>query len=188
MEKGIFRWLICALFCVCFTKTPAQNSIGIFDDQSDVGPVKHKGNAVYDAATQQYHLEGSGTNIWGTHDEFHFVWKKMKGNFILRTNAAFIGKGVEAHRKVGLMIRSSLDTNSKQVNAVVHGDGLTSLQFRRIASGITEEKKSALTGAGIIQLERKGNTYTMSVAHKGETFVTEKIDDLDLGDEVYVGI
>jgi len=188
MKKSVLRLFIYFLCTASFFNANAQTTVGIFDDQSDVGLVKHKGSATYDSATQQYHLEGAGTNIWATKDEFHFVWKKMKGDFILRTNAAFIGKGVEEHRKVGLMVRSSLDTNSMHVNAVVHGDGLTSLQFRRKASGITEEKKSTLTHANVIQLERKGNTYTMSVAKNGETFVTEKIDSLELGDDVYVGI
>jgi TolB protein len=189
MKNIVFRLLISFLFAVSlFNLNANAQTIGIFDNQSDVGPVKHKGSATFEKESQQYHLEGSGTNIWGTHDEFHFVWKKMKGDFILRTNAEFIGKGVEDHRKIGLMVRSSLDTNSKHINAVVHGDGLTSLQFRRTVSGITEEKKSTLTHADVIQLERKGNTYTMSVARKGETFVTEKLDDLDLGDDVYVGI
>ncbi len=191
MKNKVSRLLVCAFLGLSLFTVNANaqtGQLGIFDGQSDVGPVKHKGSATFDKATQQYHLEGSGTNIWGTHDEFHFVWKKMKGDFILRTNAAFIGKGVEDHRKVGLMVRTSLDTNSKHINAVVHGDGLTSLQYRRTVSGITEEIKSKLTHADVIQLERKGNTYTMSVAHKGETFVTEKLDDLDLGDDVYVGI
>ena len=129
MKNKIPRWLIGVFLSISLFNVNAfaqTNSLGIFDDQSDVGPVKHKGSGTYDAASQQYHLEGSGTNIWGTHDEFHFVWKKMKGDFILRTNAAFIGKGVEDHRKIGWMVRSSLDTNSKHINAVVHGDGLTS--------------------------------------------------------------
>jgi TolB protein len=189
MKSKIHCCIICIIFCVNLFNANAQtNQLGIFDDQTDVGPVKHKGSATFDAIEQQYHLEGSGTNIWTTHDEFHFVWKKMKGDFILRTNAEFIGKGVEEHRKIGWMVRSSLDTNSKHINAVVHGDGLTSLQFRRKVSGSTEEIKSTLTGANVIQLERKGNTYTMSVAHNGETFVTEKLDSLDLGDDVYVGL
>ena len=165
-----------------------DNPVGIFDGQSDVGVVKHPGSALYHAADQQYTLTGSGTNIWTTHDEFHFVWKKMKGDFILRTNAYFFGKGVEQHRKIGLMIRSSLDSNAKHVNAVVHGDGLTSLQFRRTVGGITEEMKSSLTKADVIQLERRAGVYTMSVARNGETFVSEKITDLDLGDDVYAGI
>src|SRR5579872_282085 len=112
----------------------------------------------------------------------------MKGDFILRTNIAFIGKGVEEHRKIGWMVRSSLDTNSAHVSAVVHGSGLTSLQFRRKVSAVTEEKKFELLGADVVQLERKDGVYTMSVAHKGETFVSEKLDSLDIGDDVYVGL
>jgi tricorn protease-like protein len=133
-------------------------------------------------------ITGAGANIWFGHDEFHFLWKKLSGDFIVRTNAAFIGKGVEAHRKFGWMVRSSLDSDAMQVNAVVHGDGLTSLQFRRTVGGNTEEKKSMLTGAQVVQLERKGNQYVMSVARAGDTFVTESIDSLALGDEVYVGL
>jgi TolB protein len=167
----------------------AQNAgLGIFDDQGDVGVVKHKGSGTYDVKTQAYTLSGAGTNIWAKADGFHFVWKRMTGDFILRTNAAFIGKGVEAHRKVGLMVRTSLDSTSKHINAVVHGDGLTSLQFRKAAGGVTEEKKSPITHADVIQLERHGKKYIMSVARKGDLFVEDSVTDVDLGDEVYVGI
>ncbi len=170
-------------------KSHAQSgSFGIFDGQSDVGKVKNPGTGEYDAKTQKYHLSGSGTNIWNNHDEFHFAWKKMKGDFILRTTGAFIGKGVEQHRKIGLMIRSTLDSGSMHINAVVHGDGLTSLQYRKTTAGVTEEKKFTLTAADIIQLERKGNTYIMSVARKGDLFVTDSLTDLNLGDDVYAGI
>jgi TolB protein len=187
-KKIYLCFFICA--AILFNqKIMAQTSpVGIFDGQGDVGKVKHKGSGSYDSKSQDYSISGSGTNIWATHDEFHFVWKRMKGDFILRTNAAFIGKGVEEHRKIGLMVRTSLDSNSKHVNAVVHGAGLTSLQYRKTVGGITEEKKSSLTSADIIQLERKGNTYTMSVARKGETFITDEVSDVDLGDDVYVGI
>ncbi|HVV54151.1 MAG TPA: hypothetical protein VHC47_02435 [Mucilaginibacter sp.] len=171
-----------------FTAHAQQYPLGIFDSQSDVGPVKHPGSAVYDPSMQQYTITGSGTNIWGTHDEFHYVWKKMKGDFILRANVAFIGKGVEEHRKIGWMIRSSLDTNAMHVSAAIHGSGLVSLQFRRKASGVTEEKQFKLNGADVVQLERRGGTYIMSVAHKGDTFVTQTVDSLDLGDDVYVGL
>jgi TolB protein len=189
-NKTYFR-LTLLFFCASFltiTTHAQDNTLGIFDGQGDIGPVKHPGNGTYDSKMQQYQLQGSGTNVWATHDEFHYVWKKMKGDFILRTNIAFIGKGVEEHRKVGWMVRSSLDTNSTHISAVVHGSGLTSLQFRRKISGVTEEKKFELVGADVIQLERRGGIYTMSVAHKGETFVSEKLDSLDIGDDVYVGL
>src|SRR6266478_8763398 len=131
---------------------------------------------------------GSGANMWFDHDEFHFVWKRMKGDFILTTRAQFIGEGVEQHRKIGWIVRSSLDSDSAHVNAAVHGDGLTSLQFRRGKGAITEEVRSPLKGADIIQLERKGDTYTMSAARFGAAFVTQQVSDLTLGNEVYAGL
>lgn len=189
MKCKIRPLLVCMFLCAGIFGAKAQSSpIGIFDGQTDIGPVKHAGSGTYDSKMQQYHLQGSGTNIWGTHDEFHYLWKKMKGDFILRADINFIGKGVEEHRKIGWMVRKSLDTNAQHVSAVVHGSGLTSLQFRRTISGQTEEKKFTLAGADVVQLERKDGRYTMSVAHKGETFVSEKLDSLDMGDDVYVGL
>ncbi len=189
MRFSLRTWISCLLLCAGYCGAYAQSQpVGIFDDQADIGQVKQKGNGTYDSNTQQYHLEGAGTNVWAKHDEFHYVWRKIKGDFILRTNFTFLGQGVEEHRKIGWMVRSTLDTDSKHASAVVHGSGLTSLQFRRNVGGITEEKKFTLTGADVIQLERKDGVYTMSVAHKGETFVSEKLDSLELGDEVYVGL
>ncbi|AYL94796.1 TolB family protein [Mucilaginibacter celer] len=188
MRAKLLSIVLCMACLALYVREVKAQGPGIFDGQTDVGTVKHAGSGVYDAKTQQYTLTGSGQNIWATHDDFHFVWRKIKGDFILRTNAAFIGKGVELHRKVGLMVRTTLDSNSKHINAVVHGDGLTSLQYRKTISGVTEEKKASITAADVIQLERKGNTYTMSVARKGDLFVNEEVTDLDLGDDVYVGI
>ncbi len=165
-----------------------QKQLGIFENQADIGNVNIPGSVIYSADEQVFTIEGSGTNMWFDRDEFHFVWKRVKGNFILRTSAQFISKGGEAHRKLGWIVRSSLESNSKHVNAAVHGDGLTSLQFRRTEGGPTEEVKSSLNGADIIQLERKGDTYLMSVAHFGDTFVTEQISEIELGEEVYVGL
>ena len=75
----------------------------------------------------------------------------MKGDFIISTRAEFLGSWVNYHRKVGVMIRKTLDGNSAHVNAVEHGDGLTSLQFRRSAGAQTEEIKAKLTKANIIR-------------------------------------
>jgi len=166
----------------------AQNKIGIFDSHTDVGKNVKPGSAKYNAQTQQYIISGAGTNIWGDHDEFQFVWKKTKGDFIVQTKAEFSGKGVEEHRKIGIMIRKNLDGNSPHINAVVHGDGLTSMQFRRSAGAQTEEMKMTITKANILQLERHGNIYIMRAAVYGETFTTDTISDIDLGDDVYVGL
>jgi Tol biopolymer transport system component len=169
----------------------AQRAVGIFDSQTDVGRVRHAGTAAYDPQYQKYLISGSGQNMWNDRDDFHFVWKRMSGNFILSTRANFIGKGVEAHRKVGWTIRPSLGTMSPHVSAALHGNGLASLQFRRTAGGVTEEAKSAdsLPNAdAVIQLERRDGVYLMSVARFGDTLVTTQLTDVSLPDTVYVGL
>jgi Tol biopolymer transport system component len=190
MKKNYFSEVLTILLAAIFNLSAfSQNGIGIFDGHTDVGKAVNPGSALYNPSTQQYYVSGAGYNVWFDHDEFHFLYKRMKGDFILYTRADFVGwNGVEQHRKVGWMIRKSLDSNSAHINSVVHGDGLTSLQFRRKTGATTEEIRSKLTHANIIQLERKGNTYTMRVAKYGEPFVTEQVSDLDLGDDVYVGL
>jgi Tol biopolymer transport system component len=165
-------------------KTP----LGIFAGTTDVGNPHKAGAVSYNEEMQQYTIEGAGTNMWLARDEFHFLWQRFKGNFILTTRAQFIGKGVEEHRKMGWTVRSNLDPDSPHVTAVVHGDGLTSLQFRRTKGGITEEVRSSLKAADVIQLERKGNVFVMSAARFGDPFVTEQIADITLGDEVHAGL
>jgi TolB protein len=185
------------VFAVCLLATAgrahqpaagAAEPVGIFDQHGDVGAVKIPGGAAYDDATQAYTVHGAGTNMWLAADEFHFAWKKVKGDFILQARVEFQGSGVEAHRKVGLMARASLDTGSAHVNVARHGDGLTALQFRRSAGADTEEVRSESAGPDVLQLERRGSTYIMSVAHFGETLSTQEVSGLALGDELYVGI
>src|SRR5450432_512296 len=165
-----------------------QNPVGIFEANTDVGSGVKPGSATYISQTGQYVVSGAGYNIWNDHDEFQFVWKKMKGNFIISARAEFLGGWVDYHKKVGLMVRKSLDGNSAHVNTVEHGDGLTSLQFRRTAGAQTEEIKSKITKANMIELERNGNVYIMRVAVFGEPYTTDTISNIDLGDDVYVGL
>jgi Tol biopolymer transport system component len=165
-----------------------DNNLGIFDGSSDIGNVERPGSVAYDPEAQEYTVEGSGSNIWFANDEFHYLWKKIKGDFILTAKVEFIGKGVESHRKIGWMVRQSLGAGSSHYSAMVHGDGLTSLQYRRDRGSNMEEKRFVVQGPDIIQLERRGHRYIMSVAHWGEALVTEEVSDTAFGDEAYVGL
>ncbi len=166
----------------------AQSPLGPFTDQTDVGDPTITGSAAYDAAHQSFHIEGGGANIWGERDEFQYVYRKMRGDFILRTHASFEGEGVDPHRKIGWMIRHSLEAHSPCALATVHGDGLVSLQYRSGPQQPMAERSLPVGGADIIQLERQGNTYIMSVARMGERYFSEQVTGLVLGDEVYVGL
>ena len=85
-------------------------SLGEFAGQTDIGSPKLAGARSYDAANQAYTIAGAGINMWFTNDQCHFVWKKLKGDFILRTRVEFVGKGAVEHRKIGWMVRPNLDS------------------------------------------------------------------------------
>jgi TolB protein len=176
---------LASIAVLCHSK-PA--GLGIFDDHSDVGAVKFPGTASYDPKTQEYSISGSGANMWADKDEFHYLWKRMTGDFILTARMHLLGTAAERHRKIGWIVRASLDTDSPHVVAVTHGSGLTDLQYRPARGAKTEEQTSVIQGADVLQLERRGSTYTMSVARFGEPFTVEKPVDVALGDAVYVGL
>ena len=165
-----------------------EKPLALFDGHGDIGPVLKSGAVVEDAASGALVIEGAGANMWFAADEGHFLWKRIKGDFIVSARVEFIGQGVEAHRKIGWMARSAMDTGSVQASAVVHGDGLTSLQFRRISGGDTEETPLPLSGADQVQLERRGSTYIMSAAKFGDPYVSVRVEDIELGDEILVGL
>ncbi|MGE5741870.1 MAG: TolB family protein [Candidatus Aminicenantes bacterium RBG_16_66_30] len=165
-----------------------EKPLALFDGHGDLGAVRKPGAVGEDSAGGSLVIDGAGANMWFATDEGYFVWKRLKGDFIVSARVEFVGKGVEAHRKIGWMARSTMDTGSAQASAVVHGDGLTSLQYRKEAGKDTEEVRLSISGPDQIQLERKGGTYIMSAAKFGEPYMSERVEGIGLGDEVLVGL
>lgn len=162
--------------------------IGAFDQFTDIGSPKIAGSASYNEASQTYHMSGSGANIWFGADSFAFLHKKMNGDFIMQTQLRFIGEGHEPHRKAGLMIRSSAATNAAVVLCAFHGDGITSLQYRTHAGSDMKQIVFNVQGADVMQLEKKGNVFTMSAAHFGKLYEVRQVDSINLGNNLLAGL
>ena len=188
IKRLLFSMLVAATMYTPMSAQVPGAKIGSFDIFTDVGAPKIAGAASYHEPSQTYRITGSGRNIWFGQDSFAFLSKKMNGDFILQTQVRFSGEGHEPHRKAGLMIRSSTATNSPVVVCTVHGDGLTAFQYRTAAGANMKEIKLTIKAPDVLQLEKKGNTYTMSVAHFGEVYVTEKLDNIDLGADLVAGL
>ena len=145
-----------------------EPAFGLFEDHGDVGDVRKAGSLEYDPARETYLVAGGGENMWFTNDAFHFVWKKVSGDVSLAADIRWIGSGGNAHRKAGLLIRQSLDADSPYADAVVHGDGLASLQYRETAGGPTREIQSNVSAPRRIRLEKEGDYVFLSVAREGD--------------------
>jgi len=162
---------VTCLFVISFTYAQ-QKPLGIFNYNKDIGNPKEAGGASYDETTQTYYLKGSGYNIWFERDEFNYLYNKIAGDFIITANVELTGKGTDLHRKVGLMIRESEDDKAASVNATLHGDGLTVLQWRELRGAFMRDPEDEVfppkNNYTILQLERTGKNIIMRAAHPGE--------------------
>ena len=107
-----------------------STNLGIFSNQADIGKVGIAGSASFDPAKGEYLIAGGGENMWFINDAFHFVWKKMSGDFTLTADVKFVGTNGNPHRKACVLVRQTLEPGSVYADVAVHGSGLTALQYR----------------------------------------------------------
>ena len=164
--------LLVILLLTGYATMAQNNSIGIFKNQADIGNPKIKGNAVYNGELQEYNIKSGGYNIWFNRDEFHFLYNKIKGDFILTANVKLLGEGKDKHRKIGFMIRESEKEDAAAITAAVHGDGLTVLQWRNLRGAYMRDPEDEIfhlkKNVQIVQIERKGQNIIMRAANIGE--------------------
>ena len=168
---GFGVWVKQALLGTLPPYTPPSSPaapLGIFEGHQDVGTVLHPGSVEYDAAKKSYVVAGSGENMWSTRDAFHYVWKKASGDLALTADVSFQGEGKEPHRKACLVLRQGLDADSAYVDVALHGDGLTSLQFREAAGAATHEVQANVSAPRRLRLEKRGQYVLMYLAAEGE--------------------
>src|SRR5712664_2326095 len=167
----------------------AAAPVGIFESHSDVGTVLHPGSVEYNAAKGSYTPAGSGENMWSAGDAFQFVWKKMSGDVTLTADIAFLGRGVDEHRKAVLMIRQSLDADSPYADAALHGSGLTSLQYREEEGAATHEIQANVSAPKRLRIEKRGAYFSMWLANeKGEFQLASGSMRIALKEPFYVGL
>ena len=178
------------LICLSGVLVSAQsNRIGVFTNSDDVGDPQLKGAAEFDPGTGQYRITGSGTDIWGKADQFHYLWKEMSGNFSVTATARFLTDG-NPHRKAVIMLRKTLDTDSPFVHLVIHGDGMPAVQFRNAKADNTNTVDFPIEGPGKyrLKLAREGSTITFWIGKYGEALRELGHTQNQLGSPVLVGL
>jgi hypothetical protein len=154
--------------------TTFNTPIGVFDGQSDVGSAVVPGSASYDPATKTYTIRSAGYNIWYTRDEFRFLWKKMSGDVSLAADASFPNPDGYGDRKVVLILRQSLDDDSKEAMLGEHGTGMIHLAWRPETNAMISDMQYRFGGglngvlAKRIGIEKHGDSVAIFVSLKGE--------------------
>ena len=136
-------------------------------NRADVGAVGAPGTSVY--ANGVYTIEGSGADIWGTADEFHWAYTNATGDFEFSGRVVSIEQ-LDAWVKAGLMIRESSAPGSRHVSLFATPTTSKGLAFqRRLAFGglSTHTSGPRLAPSVWLRLTRSGNVITASYRTAG---------------------
>jgi hypothetical protein len=158
--------------------------IGVFEGQSDIGAALVPGSAYFDAGTAQYTINSAGYNVWYTRDEFRYLWKKMSGDVSLAADIAYPDPNGFGDRKAVLVIRQSLDDDSKEALVALHGLGMIHLAHRPETGVRVKDIEYRIGGRGRpggaspdslvtvvakrIGIEKRGDSFTLFVSLEGE--------------------
>jgi hypothetical protein len=151
--------------------------IGIFEGQSDVGAALVPGSSSYNKTSKQYTIVSAGYNVWYQRDEFRFLWTKMSGDISLAADINFPDTAGYGDRKGFVIIRQSLDDDSKEAMVAIHGAGLLHLawrpekgqQMKEIRANRRKNLPDLVTGpVRRIGIEKHGDAFALFVSTNGE--------------------
>jgi hypothetical protein len=147
-------------------------------------------------------LTGSGTDIWGTSDQFTYAYKTLNGDGTIVARVVSIGPGTQTWAKGGVMIRDSLNGNSAsaQMCLTANSDGAAGngATFQnRASTGLdmsANDATSNTTSTSVIappywvKIERVGDTFNGYVSSDGNSWTIFASTDVVMSDPVYIGI
>jgi regulation of enolase protein 1 (concanavalin A-like superfamily) len=178
--------LPCLLAVSAFAQT---GTLGLFTNSGDVGGPARKGSTEFDAGKAQYRITGSGANMWAKEDQFQYVWREMSGNVAVTATVQFLGEG-NVHRKAGIVLRQTLDSDSPYIDIVIHGNGMPGIQWRNTKSDITNAMDFPFDAPAKykLRLVRQGSAVTVSIARDDAPLKELGHTQVQLGNPILVGL
>ncbi len=152
----------------------------------DVGSPSAAGNASYSNGT--FTIEGDGSDIWGTSDQFHYVYQSLSGDGEIEARVASL-ENTNAWAKAGVMIRESLTGGSTHAMMVVTVGNGTAFQRRTSTGGSSSHTAgSSVTAPYWVRLVRSGNSFTGYESSSGSSWNEVGSATVSMGSNVYVGL
>lgn len=152
----------------------------------DVGGVATAGKACQDGGV--YSVYGSGADIWGSADEFHYMYQTLTGDgeIIARITAQ---TNTNNWAKTGVMIRESLNPDSKHAFAALTPANGLRMQYRENTGGSSGGIGGGSGSAPIwLKLERTGNVFRAYRSGDGTNWTEYASRTISMRETVYYGI
>ena len=153
----------------------------------DIGAVGVAGSATLSSGT--FSVQGSGADIWGNADAFHYVYQRLNGNTQVIARVASVSN-TDAWAKAGVMIRENLTPGSRHAFvAVTPGNGV-SFQSRASTGGTsTSASVSGIAAPTWVKLARSGSQLSAYRSSDGVTWTqVGSTRTIDMAPVIYVGL
>src|SRR6185436_10763704 len=154
--------------------------------KSDIGSVGVPGGSTYDGGV--FTLSGSGQDIWDAADGFQFAWQTLNGDGTIIARVLSLSN-TDAWAKAGVMIRESLNPDSKFAMTVVTPANGTSLQVRtQTGGGCGLTWGPGLHAPAWVRITRTGGTFSGAASADGVNWTTIGDVSISMGSTVYIGL
>jgi regulation of enolase protein 1 (concanavalin A-like superfamily) len=152
----------------------------------DIGSTGVAGSATHSGGA--YTVNGSGADIWGTADAFHYVWQPLSGNGEIIARVSSV-ENTDVWAKAGVMIRESLTAGSKHAMIVVSPGSGISFQRRTSTGGTTTSTTTAgVTAPRWVKITRTNNTLATSYSSNGTTWTTLGSAAVSMATNIQIGL
>jgi hypothetical protein len=152
----------------------------------DIGSPAFKGSSAYSSG--RFTITAAGSDIWGTTDQFHFVYQPISGDADVSLRVESISN-VNRWSKAGVMIRESLNPHAAHATMFLSAGNGYAFQRRPQADGISENTSGGSgTAPGWIRLKRNGSLFTAYKSSDGRTWTVVGSDTIQMASAAYVGI
>ena len=153
---------------------------------ADIGAVGAAGSASY--ASPTFTVKGAGADIWGTADEFRYVYQAASGDCEIRARVA-TQQNTDVWAKTGVMIRETTAAGSKHAMMVVTpGNGLA-FQYRTATGGSSTHVAGGTgTAPYYVRLVRTGSTITAYKSTNGSSWTSVGSVTISMTTAVQIGL
>src|SRR4051812_13672567 len=155
---------------------------------SDVGSVPFAGGASYNNEHGTFTVTGSGADIWGSADAFHYAVTSLNGDGTIVARVATV-QNADAWTKAGVMIRETQNAGSAHALMLVSAGKGAAFQRRAVTDGTSVSTAgSASRAPRWVRLTRSGNTFTAYESSDGTSWTQVGSDTIPMAQMVYVGL
>ncbi len=155
---------------------------------ADIGSTALAGDAVYE--NNGFTVTGSGDDVWGTADAFHFVHRVFTGDGEVIARVASL-QNTDGWAKAGVMMRETLDASARYAFSIISAENGTSYQMRATPGGDATQpaQVGGIAAPYWVRLVRAGTSFSAYRSPDGVTWTqTGTTQTIAMGATIYAGV